>query len=128
MALNEAVRQALSKGGTIDITTTGRTSGQPRRIEIVFHNQDGTVYITGVPAGPRSWYANLRAQPAFIFHLKQGVSADLPARATPITDAEERRSILAPVARGVTGEWAGRYTLDDWVQRSPLVSVAFDDS
>jgi hypothetical protein len=39
--MNESVRQALGHGGTIDITTIGRKTGLPRRIEIVFHNFDG---------------------------------------------------------------------------------------
>ncbi|MDQ2999008.1 MAG: nitroreductase/quinone reductase family protein [Chloroflexota bacterium] len=60
--MDEQVRHALEHGRTIDITTIGRTSGEPRRIEIWFHNVDGHIYITGTP-GRRSWYANLRANP-----------------------------------------------------------------
>src|SRR5579883_2704184 len=93
--MDEAVREALSKGGTIDITTTGRKTGEPRRIEIAFFTSNGTVYISGIPGRPRSWYANMLADPAFTFHLKQGVTADLPARATPITDEATRRTVLA---------------------------------
>ena len=44
------VDAALERGHTIDITTTGRRSGEPRRIEIVFHNVDGRIYISGVPS------------------------------------------------------------------------------
>src|SRR3712207_9019649 len=47
----------------IDITTTGRKSGQPRRIETWFHHLDGQIYLTGTP-GPRDWYANLVANPS----------------------------------------------------------------
>jgi len=41
--------------------------------------------------GPRtrSWLLNLTAEPHFIFHLKSGVVADLPATATVITDPAE---------------------------------------
>jgi hypothetical protein len=41
------IAQALEKGGIADITTTGRRSGQPRRIEIFLHNFDGQLYIGG---------------------------------------------------------------------------------
>src|SRR5437870_1705763 len=76
------VKQALERDRTIDITTRGRKTGQPRRKEIWFHNVEGRLYITGTP-GRRDWYANLLAHPEFTFHLKQSVRADLPAVACP---------------------------------------------
>jgi hypothetical protein len=36
---------------TIDITTTGRHSGEPRRIEIVFYRLGDDIYLSGIP-GP----------------------------------------------------------------------------
>ena len=50
--MQDAVRRALGRGHVIDITTTGRKSGRPRRIEIVFHNIDGRIYISGTPNPP----------------------------------------------------------------------------
>src|SRR6266478_9525144 len=98
--LDERVRGALARGGTIDITTVGRKSGTPRRIEIVFHNIDGKIYISGIPSPTRrGWLANLEARPEFTVHLKGAVRADLPAKARIIDDEAERRQILAAVAR-----------------------------
>ena len=71
---------------TIDITTLGARTGTPRRIEVWVHHIDRRWYIAGVP-GPRDWYANLRAHPRFLVHLKHGVTADLPATATPVDPA-----------------------------------------
>jgi deazaflavin-dependent oxidoreductase (nitroreductase family) len=122
--MDEAIRAALERDRTIDITTIGRKSGAPRRIEMWFHNLDGRIYITGTP-GKRDWYANMCAHPEFTFHLKGSVTADLPARATPITDPETRRVILARVLRKV-GRPPG--DLDAWVTGSPLVEVAFPES
>ena len=64
--------RALRHGQRIDITTTGRRTGLPRRIEIVFHNFDGRLYITGTPSAERTraWLLNLEADPHFTFHLK----------------------------------------------------------
>jgi hypothetical protein len=73
-------RNAGARERTVDITTIGRRSGTPRRIETWFYRADGTVYLTGLP-GRCGWAANLEAEPAFTFHLKNGVEADLPARA-----------------------------------------------
>jgi hypothetical protein len=116
--MDEAIQQALRHDRTIDITTRGRLSGRPQRIEIWFHNLDGRLYITGLP-GRRDWFANLQANPDFTFHLKQSVEADVPARARPVTDPDERRAVLAPVLHRL-----GRDDqLDDWLARSPLVEV-----
>jgi len=119
---DDRVRGALARGGTIDITTIGRKSGKPRRLEIVFHNIDGRIYISGTPTpNRRSWLANLEANPRFTFHLKGAVRADLPARARIIEDEAERRRILAGVARN----WR-RTDVDRMVLQSPLIEVVLD--
>ena len=113
------ILRALETERTIDITTTGRTTGRPHRIEIWFHNLEGHLYLTGTP-GTRGWYANLLAHPEFLFHLKGTVRADLRARAAPIVEPARRRAILARLLNGLgrVGE------LDAWVRESPLVEVA----
>ena len=125
--MDSNVREALGKtGSVIDITTTGRKSGEARRIEIVFHNFGGTVYISGFPRPQkRSWLANLEAHPDFTFHLKNEVQADLPATARSITDAAERRPILEQVKASQSG-WAD-VDIEDAVKMSPLVEVTFKD-
>jgi hypothetical protein len=116
--MDARVRRALETERTIDITTTGRTSGRPRRIEMWFHNLDGELYLTGTP-GTRDWYANLVAHPAFTFHLKGALRADLRARATPVLDSRRRRAILSRLL-----DRLGRADeLDAWIRGSPLVAV-----
>ncbi len=121
--MDDPIRRALAQGGTIDITTTGKQSGEPRRIEIVYHVIGDCIYISGQPRADRkrSWLANLEANPHFTFHLKRGVMADLPATARVITDEAERRAILAHVARA----W-NRDDLDNMVANSPLIEVSID--
>ena len=116
--MSEQVQRALAHDRTVDITTIGRRSGQPRRIEIWFHNLDGRIYISGRP-GLRGWYANVVAHPDFEFHLKESAEADIPARARPITDPAERRRVLSGVLAGIGREGA----LEDWVDHSPLIEV-----
>ena len=82
--LDQNTRDALSIDMVVDITTTGRRSGDPRRIEIWCHLMDGQLYLAASP-GPRSWYANLYANPGVTLHLKADVKADIPVRARPIT-------------------------------------------
>jgi deazaflavin-dependent oxidoreductase (nitroreductase family) len=120
--MDDRVREALTRDRTIDITTTGRRSGAPQRKEIWFHNLDSAVYITGTP-GKRDWYANLLATPDFTFHLKGSVVADLPARATPVIDADTRRAIFSRILTTL-----GRPDdIEAWMERSPLVAVSFEE-
>ncbi len=118
--MDDRVREALARGAVIDITTTGRRTGQPRRKEIVFHNVEGRLYISGTP-GPRKrdWLRNLEAQPRFTVHLKGDLSVDLPATARVVTEEAERRAVLAKVARN----WNREHELDEFVRRSPLIEV-----
>jgi deazaflavin-dependent oxidoreductase (nitroreductase family) len=137
MSVDEAVARALDIGPdssaaerTIDITTIGARSGIPRRIEVWFHRVDGRWYLTGMP-GPRGWYANVRAHPRFTVHLKHGVTADLPATAAPVDEQTRRRVITAVLDLQNRPEVAGRVSrrqdLDEWLARSPLVEIVFDD-
>jgi hypothetical protein len=137
--MRDEVRQALSIGPsstmeerTIDITTTGRRSGQRRRIEIVFYHSGDDIYLSGIPsAKPRGWLLNLAADPHLVFHLKHGVVDDLPATASVITDRAERRRILAEFVeqfnarQGPDSPWPTA-VLDEWVEGSPLARISFD--
>ena len=76
--MEPAVQSALSQGGIADITTTGRKTGTPHRIEIGFQVLSGDYFITGQPGRKRDWLANLSANPDFTLHLTQGVTADVP--------------------------------------------------
>lgn len=119
--MNQQIEQALKTDNLIDITTIGKNSGEARRIEIVFHNFDDALYITGRP-GKRDWYANLLANPRFTFHLKENIQADLPAVATPITDEATRRSVLARVVE----KWNQQAAYEAFVESSPLVEVKLE--
>ena len=101
--MREDVRERLAidasstlEDRTIDITTTGRRSGRPRRIEIVFYRLCDDIYLSGIP-GPKlaTGSSTLAARPQFTFHLKHRIMADLPATASVIVDPAERRRVLA---------------------------------
>ena len=119
--MDPTIEQALTRGQVIDITTTGRTSGQPRRVEIVYHVFDGRIYISGMASPkPRAWLRNLEADPRLTFHLKKGPVADLGATARVITDSVERHEILAKVA----AVWKRDPALME--AQSPLIEVMID--
>ena len=116
--LTPGITQAFSRGGVIDITTNGAKSGKPRGIEIVFHNIDGKIFISGMPNFPRGWLANVKANPHFTFHLKRPVTADLPATARVIEGEAERRQVLPHIAK----VWK-RKDIENMVATSPLIEV-----
>lgn len=119
--MDDTIRTALDTSQVIDITTTGRRTGEARRIEIYIHNLDGRLVISGMPfAGrTRAWIHNLEANPALVIHLKGPLAvADVPATARVINDPAERRELIEGVARN----W-NRTDVDEMVAHSPLVEV-----
>jgi deazaflavin-dependent oxidoreductase (nitroreductase family) len=113
------VEEALGRSRTVDITTTGAKSGKPQRIEIWTWISDGAVYLTGSP-GRRDWYANLKAKPELVVHVRSGRPVDLPARARPIEEQDERREVFSRLLSST------RYDLEAWIARSPLAELDFD--
>ncbi len=112
----------LGKGGVFDITTTGRKSGEPRRLEIVYHVIDGRLYLSGIPMPTRrSWLANLDADPALTLHLRKPLPAAVAATVRIIESEAERRAVLPHVARN----W-GRDDIELMVRQSPLVEVTIE--
>lgn len=122
--MDDAIATALASGNYIDVTTTGRRTGSPRRVEIVIHRFDGRWYISGSPSPrKRAWIANLEADPRLTVHLKgPGPRADLSAVARVIGAESERREVMPLIAAA----W-GRSDLDRMVAASPLIEVTFGD-
>ena len=120
--MTDVVRRELADDPTIDITTTGRRSGAPRRIEIWMMVVGDRFFITGTP-GRRDWLANLRADPRLVVHLKRGTVVDLGARATEVRDEATRHLVI----EHLNASWyRGQASVDDLVARAPMVEVVFD--
>ena len=120
--LDRNVRDALSMDMVVDITTIGRRTGDPRRIEIWCHLMDGHLYLAASP-GPRSWYANLYANPEVILHLKDDVKADIPVRARPITSETERRDVFTRLSEQSAFRQGQGLDVETWVRGSKLVEL-----
>ena len=109
----------LGKGGVFEVTTTGRKSGEARRLEIGYHVIDGRLYISDMPMPRRrAWLANLDADPTFTLHLRTPAAKDVTAKARIIDTDAERRSLMPHIARN----W-GRKDIDTMVRQSPLIEV-----
>ena len=121
--MDTRVKQAMDSGGIADITTTGRKTGLPRRVEIYFHQFDGDYYLTGRPGFKRDWEANIKANPDFTLHLKRGIAADVPVVGETEPDAEKRAAIIF---RALTESWGSEpgkahANLDYYVNTAPFI-------
>ena len=52
--MDENTSTALYRSQVIDLTTTGRRTGRPRRIEIFLHEDGGRLFISGMPRADRT--------------------------------------------------------------------------
>ena len=109
----------LARHRTIDLTTIGRRSGRPSRIEIWWFRVDGRFVITGTP-GPRDWYANVLANPEVIVHVS---GQDIPARAVPVRDLPTRAGVFDdPTTRWYSTQSERQRLID----QAPMVEIVFD--
>lgn len=118
MTPEQSVKEHLARTNIVEITTTGRRTGAARRIEIWMFLVDGRIVITGTP-GPRSWLANLHANPHLTIHLPD--RTDVGAIATAVTDDSLRRRILTSDA---TWWYRTQASIDELVASSPLVEIS----
>ena len=123
--MDEDTVNALHHSQVIDLTTTGRRTGQPRKIEIFLHDKDGLLFISGMPRADRTrdWIHNITADPHVVVHLKQSMTpVDIPASARVVTDLAERRPLMEAAAQ----RW-GRTDVEEMVQHSPLIVLTVTD-
>lgn len=121
--MDGALRSALDHSQVIDLTTRGRRSGEPRRIEIFLHNLGGRLVISGMPfpGRTRAWLHNVAADPHVTLHLKGRAVADVPAIARVVSDPAERR----PLIEGAARQW-GRDDVEVMMAHSPLIEPTVD--
>jgi deazaflavin-dependent oxidoreductase (nitroreductase family) len=117
--MDGSLTEALHRSQVVDLTTTGRRTGEPRRVEIFLHELDGRLFISGMPAPhKRAWLLNVEADPHVTLHLKRDVVADVPAIARVIEDPAERRPLIEAAAR----RW-GRRDVALMMVQSPLMEL-----
>ena len=85
MAIAGDTAALLRDARELDLTTIGRTTGQPRTVEMWFAYDDGYVYfLAGLSGGlPTHWYRNLQAHPDATLRVR---GRSIPARAEPVED------------------------------------------
>jgi deazaflavin-dependent oxidoreductase (nitroreductase family) len=107
---------ALGRVRTVEVTTTGRRSGRPVRIEIWWFRFEGRFVITGTP-GPRDWLANVVADPRLTVHVD---GLDVVATAATIVDGAFRRRFFSADA---TSWYREQVDLERLVVEAPMIEV-----
>ncbi|MGH2641647.1 MAG: nitroreductase family deazaflavin-dependent oxidoreductase [Actinomycetota bacterium] len=100
------------------LTTTGRHSGEPHRIEIWFALVDGVVYLLSGGGDRSDWVRNLQVSPDVVLEIG---GEKRTTKAWVVTDLEEDA-----LARSVIREkYRPRYRgdLDDWGRMSLPVAI-----
>ena len=115
--------QAYADDDCCDVTTTGRRSGRPHRIEIWFAVGGEAVYLISGNGPTADWFRNLVADPNVVVDLggetRRGV-------ARVVTDPEERRR-MGEVLGAKYPSWQGDssigLTREAWCFEVPLVAI-----
>lgn len=102
------------------LTTSGRRTGQPHRIEIWFGVHDGRMYLMSGGRERSDWVRNLLANPQVTVELGDGTHGGV-ARAVQEGTAEDRRARELLVGKYATPA----NPLDDWKRRSLPVAIEF---
>lgn len=108
--------ERLAARRTIELTTYGRKTGLPRRIEIWWFHVGGRFVITGTP-GRRDWLANVIANPTVIVHVD---GADIEATARVVDEADFRRMVFT---QPPTRWYSTQAELDRLVETAPMIEL-----
>lgn len=105
------------------LTTIGRRTGRPHRIEIWFAAEDGRMYLMSGGRDRSDWVRNLQANPQVTVELGDEMHAGT-ARVLQADSDEDQRARELLVAKYAT---PGN-TLGDWKRRSLPVVIEFPDT
>ena len=101
------------------VTTTGRTTGRPHRIEIWFAIDGKTLYMLSGGGERSDWVKNLRRTPEVTIEVGSG---RLAGRARVVVDADEDERARSLVHDKYASTYGG--DLSDW--RRSALPVAVD--
>ncbi len=105
------------------VTTTGRRTGRPHRIEIWFGLDGGVLYLISGNGPGADWFRNLQAEPEVTVELGDEVRR---ATARVVTDAGERRRVGELMGAKHAG-WRGDpdigLTFEAWCFEVPVAAI-----
>jgi len=100
------------------LTTIGRRTGRPHRIEIWFAAGDGVVYLLAGDGDRSDWVRNINANPDVTLELAGRTTA---TRARMVTGSREDREARSAVAGKYRARGEG--DLDEWERTALPVAI-----
>lgn len=116
MPISRTERLHLASTTTVDLTTIGRSSGEPRTVEIWWFLVDERFIITGTP-GRRDWLANIRNDPDVVISVG---GAEYRGSASEIVDPVFKRRVFTDPR---IGWYRTQADLDGLVESAPMIEV-----
>ena len=106
-----------------DVTTIGRKTGRPHKIEIWFGVIDDTMYLISGNGAGADWYRNALADPSVVVDLG---GHTFTARARAVTDPDERRRVgdLMGDKYGWDGDSSIGLTRQAWCYEVPVLAIS----
>lgn len=101
------------------LTTTGRRTGRPHRVEIWFGLHDGVLYLLSGGGNRSDWVRNLRADPSVRVEV---AGVDRPALARVVDDPGEEASARRLLAAKYQG-WREGAPLSTWARTALVVAI-----
>ncbi|HLH25121.1 MAG TPA: nitroreductase/quinone reductase family protein [Chloroflexota bacterium] len=101
------------------LTTIGRRTGRPHRIEIWFATEDGRLYLMSGGRERADWVRNLQANPRVTVELGDETHAGA-ARVVPAGTADDQRA-----RELLVGKYGADEDLDDWGRTALPVVIEF---
>jgi deazaflavin-dependent oxidoreductase (nitroreductase family) len=102
------------------LTTTGRVSGRPHRIEIWFALHDDVVYLLSGGRDASDWVRNLQVMPDVVFEIGEVRRTTRARLLDPGTDEDALARRLLLEKYGRPGE-----DLEGWARTSLPVAIAW---
>ncbi|HSP98271.1 MAG TPA: nitroreductase family deazaflavin-dependent oxidoreductase [Candidatus Dormibacteraeota bacterium] len=120
LALTPAVRAGVpvsqlrqyEDASTLELTTTGRTSGAPRTVTIWFVADDqGRLYVQSGKGGTTDWYRNLLKTPAVKIRIAELAMSGVAAPVEDLTEVARVHELFRQkYLRARVAEWIGSET------------------
>lgn len=105
------------------VTTTGRVSGKPHRIEIWFGAHDSTIYLLSGGGHKPDWVKNIKAHPAVDVRIGR---ARLTGTARLVSDASEEQRARELLAAKYYG-WSEGKQMNDWATTALPVAIELSE-
>ncbi len=101
------------------VTTIGRTSGEPREIEIWFGVHKSSIYLISGAGEKSNWVKNMRANPNVNVRIRERTFKGL----VHFMSAEDEEGMVRTMMAKKYQGWRAGHTFSDWARAGLVVGI-----